>query len=118
MKIADILIELNLQQDRFYHGTSTAKPRSTSGLYVTNHQGWAQVYAKTAVEQYGGKPIVLTGHIRATNPKMVNDDEIEQLGYDDAHIVSLSQQGYDCAMRDDGQEVFLFSYRDFIPMEV
>ena len=99
---------------QFFHGTSSGKPRSTTGLYVTNHEGWARVYAQTAAEVYGGEPLVLAGRVKARHPKLVDADDIEGIAYNDDAIAGFIEQGYDSAMRADGQEVFLFSHGDFV----
>lgn len=99
----------------FYHGTSTLKPKSKEGLYVGNDEGWALYYADNMAEEdvYGGNPLILIGTVTATRPFITDDDTIEQIGYDANHIAELQKQGFDCALRTDGVEVFLFTHKDF-----
>jgi hypothetical protein len=87
-----------------FHGTA-----GTSGVphspFFTNNLGDAQNYAKTRSEVTGERPRVLEGEFEPHNPKILDNDTMEWIGYEKGQLDKYRAMGHDALMRADKREI-------------
>jgi|ERR1035437_3545357 hypothetical protein len=95
----------NVGRTRVFHGTAGASGVPHSPFF-TNNPGDAQNYAKTRSEVTGERPRVLEGDFVPRNPRILDDDTMEWIGYEKDQLDKYrSSMGHDALMRADKREI-------------
>jgi hypothetical protein len=95
---------------RVFHGTAGASGVPHSPFFTSN-LGDARNYAKTRSEVTGEPARVLEAEFAPRNPKILDDDTMEWIGYEKAQLDKYRAMGHDALMRADKREIIALDPR-------